>query len=137
VKLSEEDLSQLLRSWPEFIEYKEIIASRVYLYFREPTRSMIDEWNQIAPRSETERAVAQGMQLVNKEQFYRLVFGERNADFKWSNEVNLDRMRGTGSSSNVSEYLMIRNAILYRMRRDSNLDKIDESLKDLDEAYIF
>ncbi len=103
VKLSEEDLSRLLRSWPEFIEYKEIIASRVYLYFREPTRSMIDEWNQIAPRSETERAVAQGMQLVNKEQFYRLVFGERNADSKWFIEVNLDRMRGTGSSSNVSE----------------------------------
>ena len=32
---------------------------------------------------------------------------------------------------------MIGNAILYRMRCDSNLDKIDESLKDLDEAYIF
>jgi hypothetical protein len=32
---------------------------------------------------------------------------------------------------------MIGNAILYRMRSDSNLDKIDESLKDLDEAYIF
>jgi hypothetical protein len=62
VKLSEEDLSRLLRSWPEFIEYKERMASRVYLYFREPTRSMIEEWNQIALRSETERAVAQGMQ---------------------------------------------------------------------------
>jgi hypothetical protein len=41
VKLSEEDLSRLLRSWPEFIEYKERIASRVYSCFREPTRSMI------------------------------------------------------------------------------------------------
>jgi hypothetical protein len=101
VKLSEEDLSRLLRSWPEFIEYKESMASRVYLYFREPTRSMIEEWNQIALRSETEHAVAQGMQLVNKEQFDRLVFEERIADFKWFIEANLDRIRGTGSSSKV------------------------------------
>jgi hypothetical protein len=102
VKLSEEDLSRLLRSWPEFIEYKERMASRVYLYFREPTRSMIEKWNQIALRSETERAVAQGMQLVDKEQFDRLIFGERIVDFKSFIEVNLDRIRGTGSSSKVS-----------------------------------
>jgi hypothetical protein len=102
VKLSEEDLSRLLRSWPEFTEYKERMASRVYLYFREPTRSMIEEWNQSALRSETERAVAQGMQLVDKEQFDGLIFGERIADFKWFIEVSLDRMRGTGSSSKVS-----------------------------------
>ena len=102
VKLSEEDLSRLLRSWPEFIEYKERIASRVYLYFREPTKSMIEKWNQIALQSETERAVAQGMQLVDKEQFDRLIFGERIADFKSFIEVNLDRIRGTGSSSKVS-----------------------------------
>src|SRR5215212_3703337 len=103
VKLSEEDLSRLLRSWSEFIEYKERMASRVYQYFREPTRSMIEEWNQIALRSETERAVAQGMQLVDKEQLDRLIFGERIADFKSFIEVNLDRMKGAGSSSNVSE----------------------------------
>jgi hypothetical protein len=102
VKFSKEDLSRLLRSWPEFIEDKERMASRVYPYFREPTRSMIEEWNQIALRSETERAVAQGMQLVDKEQFDRLLFGERIADFKWFIEVNLDRIRGIGSSSKVS-----------------------------------
>ena len=102
VKFNEEDLNRLLRSWPEFIEYKERMASRVYRYFREPTRSMIEEWNQIALRSETERAVAHGMQLVDKEQFDRLIFGERIADFKLFIEVNLDRIRGTGSSSKVS-----------------------------------
>lgn len=102
VKLSEDDLSRLLRSWPEFIEYKERMASRVYLYFREPTRSMIEEWNQIALRLETERAVAQGMQLVDKEQFDGLIFGERIADFKSFIEVNLDRIRRAGSSSKVS-----------------------------------
>ena len=103
VKLSEEDLSRLLRSWPEFIEDKQRMASRVYLYFREPTRSMIEGWNQIALQSETEHAVAQGMQLVDKKQFDRLVFGERIADFERFIEVNLDRIRGTGSSSKVSE----------------------------------
>ncbi|HEX6280594.1 MAG TPA: hypothetical protein VFZ67_00035 [Nitrososphaera sp.] len=99
VKMSEEDLSRLLRSWPEFVEAKERMASRVYLHFKEPTRSMIEGWNQIALQSETERAVAEGMQLVDKEQFDRLVFGERIADFKRFIEVNLDRIRGTGSSS--------------------------------------
>src|SRR5919107_3666941 len=102
VKLSEEDLSRILRSWRDFIEYKERMASRVYQYFREPTRSMIEEWNQIALRSETERAVAQGNQLVDKEQFDMLVFGERIADFKRFVEVSLDRIRGTGSSPRVS-----------------------------------
>ncbi|MDQ3853426.1 MAG: hypothetical protein M3299_11385, partial [Thermoproteota archaeon] len=91
-----------LRSWPEFIEGKERMASRVYQYFREPTRSMIERWNQIALQSETERAVAQGNQLVDKEQFDMLVFGERIADFKRFVEVNLDRIRGTGSSPRVS-----------------------------------
>ncbi len=99
VKMSDEDLSQLLRSWPEFVEAKERIASRVYPYFGEPIRSMIERWNQIALQSETERAVAEGMQLVDKEEFDRLVFGERIADFKRFIEVNLDRIRGTGSSS--------------------------------------
>ena len=102
VKLRKEDLSLLLRSWPEFIEGKERMASRVYQYFREPTRSMIERWNQIALQSETERAVAQGNQLVDKEQFDMLVFGERIADFKRFVEVNLDRIRGTGSSPRVS-----------------------------------
>ena len=99
VKMSKEDLSQLLRSWPEFVEAKERIASRVYLHFGEPIRSMIERWNQIAFQSETERAVAEDMHLVDKEEFDRLVFGERIADFKRFIEVNLDRIRGTGSSS--------------------------------------
>jgi hypothetical protein len=94
VKLSEADLSRILRSWREFVEYKERMASRVYLYFREPTRSMIEEWNQIALRSETERAVAEGVQVVNKEEFDRLIFGDRIADFDRFIEVNLDRIRG-------------------------------------------
>jgi hypothetical protein len=102
VKLSEEDLNRLLRSWPEFIESKERMATRVYLHFKEPTRSMIEGWNQIALQSETERAVTQGMQLVDKEQFDMLVFGERIADFKRFIEVNLDGIRETGSSSKVS-----------------------------------
>jgi hypothetical protein len=102
VKLSEEDLSRILRSWPEFIEGKERMASRVYPHFKEPTRSMIEGWNQIALQSETERAVAQGMQLVDKEEFDRLVFGERIADFKRFIEVYLNRIRGTDSSSKVS-----------------------------------
>ena len=93
VKLRKEDLSLLLRSWPEFIEGKERMASRVYPHFKETTRSMIERWNQIALQSETERAVAQRMQLVDKEQFDMFVFGERIADFKRFIEVNLDRIR--------------------------------------------
>ena len=93
VKMSEEDLSRLLRSWPEFVEAKERMASRVYSYFGEPIRSMIERWNQIALQSETKCAVAQGMQLVDKEQFDRLVFGERIADFKQFIKVSLDRIR--------------------------------------------
>ena len=99
VKMSEEDLSRLLRSWAEFVESKERTACRIYTYFGEPIRSMIERWNQIALQSETEHAVAEGMQLVDKEQFDRLVFGERIAEFKRFIEVNLDRIRGTVSSS--------------------------------------
>jgi hypothetical protein len=102
VKLRKEDLSLLLTSWPEFIEGKERMASSVYSHFKEPTRSMIEEWNQIALQSQTERAVAQGSQLVDKEQFDILVFGERIADFKQFIEVNLHRIKGTGSSPKVS-----------------------------------
>ena len=94
VKLSEEDLSRFLRSWSEFVEDKERLASSLYPYFKEPTRSMIEGWNQIALRSQTEHAVAQGMQIVDKKQFDMLVFGERIADFKRFIEVNLDRIRG-------------------------------------------
>jgi hypothetical protein len=94
VKLSEEDLSRFLRSWSEFVEDKERLASSLYPYFKEPTRSMIVGWNQIALRSQTQHAVAHGMQLVDKEQFDMLVFGERIADFKQFIEVNLDRIRG-------------------------------------------
>ncbi|HYY67864.1 MAG TPA: hypothetical protein VE572_05910, partial [Nitrososphaeraceae archaeon] len=93
VKLSEEDLSRFLRSWSEFVEDKERLASSLYPYFKEPTRSMIEGWNQIALRSQTEHAVAQGMQIVDKKQFDMLVFGERIADFKRFIEVNLDRIR--------------------------------------------
>jgi hypothetical protein len=94
VKLSEEDLGRILRSWPDFIEAKERMAARIYSYFREPTKSMIERWNEFALRPETEHAVAETVQLVNKEQFDRLVFGERIADFNQFIEVNLDRIRG-------------------------------------------
>jgi hypothetical protein len=103
VKLSEEDLSRFLRSWSEFMEDKERMASSLYPYFKEPTRSMIEGWNQIALRSQTEHAVAQGMQLVDKEQFDMLVFGERIADFKRFIEVNLDRIRGRKLFSRLSK----------------------------------
>jgi hypothetical protein len=102
VKLSEEDLSHILRSWRDFIEAKERIASRMYSCFREPTKSMIKKWNEIALRAETEHAVAEGVQLINKEQFDRIIFGERIADFNRFIEVNLDRIRGSRSSSRVS-----------------------------------
>jgi hypothetical protein len=102
VKLSEEDLGRILRSWPDFIEAKERMAARVYSYFREPTKSMIERWNEIALQPETEHAVAETMQLVNKEQFDRLVFGERIADFNRFIEVNLDRIRGSKISSRLS-----------------------------------
>jgi hypothetical protein len=93
VKMSEEDLSRLMRSWAEFVEAKERAAYRVYPYFGEPIRSMIERWNQIALQSETEPAAAEGMQIVDKEQFDRLIFGERIADFKRFIEVHVDRIR--------------------------------------------
>jgi hypothetical protein len=43
---------------------------------------------------ETGRAVAEGIHLVDKEQFDGLVFRERIADYKRFIEVNLDRIRG-------------------------------------------
>lgn len=101
VKLSEEDLSRILRSWRDFIEAKESIASGIYSCFREPTKSMIKRWNEIALRPETEHAVAEGVQLVNKEHFDRLIFGDRIADFNRFIEVNLDRIRRSGSSSRL------------------------------------
>jgi hypothetical protein len=53
----------------------------MYSCFREPTKWMIKKWNEIALRAETEHAVAEGVQLINKEQFDRIIFGERIADF--------------------------------------------------------
>jgi hypothetical protein len=102
VKLSEEDLGLILKSWPEFIEAKERIAFRMYSYFSEPTKSMIERWNEIAQDQQTEHAVVEGVQLVDKDQFDRLVFGERIADFKRFIKLNLDRIRGSGISSRVS-----------------------------------
>jgi hypothetical protein len=102
VKLSEEDLGLIMRSWPEFMEAKERTASRIYSYFREPTKSMIETWNEIALLPETEHEVAEGVQLVDKEQFDRLIFGERIADFNRFIKLNLDRIRGSGISSRVS-----------------------------------
>ena len=101
VKLSEEDLSRILKSWRDFIEAKERIASRMYSCFRQPTKSMIKKWNEVALRAETEHAVAEGVQLVNKEQFDRVIFGERIADFNRFIEANLERIRGSRSSSRV------------------------------------
>jgi hypothetical protein len=102
VKLSEEDLRLILRSWPDFIEAKERTASSIYSYFSEPTKSMIETWNEVALEPETEDAVAEGMQLVNKEQFDKLIFGERIADFNRFIELNLDRIRGSGRPSRLS-----------------------------------
>jgi hypothetical protein len=100
-ELSEEDLRLVLRNWPDFIEAKERTASSIYPYFREPTRSMIEAWNQIALQFETEHVVAHGMQLVDNEQFDNLVFGERIADIRRFIESNLGRIRGAGGSSRV------------------------------------
>jgi hypothetical protein len=102
VKLSEQDLSSILRSWRDFVETKETIASRMYFYFMEPTKSMIKNWNEIALKPETEHAVAEGVRLVNKEEFDRIIFGEQIADFNRFIEANLDRIRrGRGGSSSM------------------------------------
>jgi hypothetical protein len=99
VRLSEEDLRLILRSWLDFIEAKERTSSRIYSYFCKPTKSMIETWNVVALQPETEHAIAEGIQLVDKEQFDRLIFGERIADFNRFIELNLDRIRGSGSPS--------------------------------------
>jgi hypothetical protein len=102
VKLSEEDLRLILRSWPDFIEAKERTASSIYSYFSEPTKSMIETWNEVALQPEMEHAVAEGIQLVDKEQFDRVIFGERIADFNRFIQLNLDRISGSGSPSRLS-----------------------------------
>jgi hypothetical protein len=60
---------------------------------------MIKKWNEIALKPETEHAVAEGVQLVNREEFDRIIFGMRIADFNRFIEANLDRIRRGGSSS--------------------------------------
>ena len=102
VKLSEEDLHLILRSWPDFIEAKERAASSIYSYFSEPTKSMIETWDEVTQQPEMEHAVAEGIELVDKEQFDRVVFGERFADFNRFIKLNLDRIRGSGSPSRLS-----------------------------------
>ena len=102
VKLSEEDLRLILRSWLNFIEAKERTASRIYSYFGEQTKSMIETWNEVALQPEMEHAAAEGIQLVDKKQFDKLIFGERIADFNRFIELNLDRIRGSGSRSRLS-----------------------------------
>jgi hypothetical protein len=46
--------------------------------------------------------VAEGVQIVDQEQFDRLVFRERIADFNRFIKVNLDRIRGSGNSFRVN-----------------------------------
>lgn len=101
VKLSEEDLRLILRSWPDFVEAKERTAFSMYSYFSEPTKSMIETWNEVTQQPETEHAVAEGIELVDKEQFDRVIFGERIADFNRFIKLNLDRIRGSGSPSRL------------------------------------
>jgi hypothetical protein len=103
VKMSKEDLGLLLRSRAEFVEAKERTAYRVYPHFGEPIRSMIERWNQIALQSESERAVTEGIHLVDKEHFDGLVFGERIGDYERFIEVNLDRIMRTVSHVKVTE----------------------------------
>jgi hypothetical protein len=102
VKLSEEDLRLILRSWPDFIEAKERTASSIYSYFREPTKSKIESWNKVALHPEMEHAVAEGIQLVDKEQFDKLVFGERITDFHQFIKLNLERIGGSWGPSRLS-----------------------------------
>jgi hypothetical protein len=45
-----------------------------------------------------EHAMAEGMQLVDKEQFDRVIFGERIADFNWFIELNQDRIGESGEA---------------------------------------
>jgi hypothetical protein len=101
VKLSREDLYLILRrGWPDFVEAKERMASGIYSYFGEPTKSMIERWNEVALQPEIECAIAEAMQPVDKEQFDRLIFGERIADFNRFIKLNVDRIiKGTGSPS--------------------------------------
>jgi hypothetical protein len=63
---------------------------------------MIETWNEVALQPEMEHAVAEGIQLVDKEQFDRMIFGKRIADFNRFIELNLDRIRGSGSRSRLS-----------------------------------
>ena len=97
VKLKEEDLRLILRSWPDFIEAKERTASSIYSYFGEPTKSMIETWNKVALEPEMQHALTERVQLVDKEQFDRLIFGEqRVADFNRFIELNLEKIMRNG-----------------------------------------
>jgi hypothetical protein len=63
---------------------------------------MIETWNEVTQQPEMEHAVAEGIQLVDKEQFDRIVFGERIADFNRFIKLKLDGMRGSGSPLRLS-----------------------------------
>jgi hypothetical protein len=63
---------------------------------------MVERWNEVTQQPETEYAVAEGIQLVDKEQFDRLIFGERITDFNHFIKLNLDRIRGSENPSRLS-----------------------------------
>ena len=76
-------------------------------HFSEPTKSMIESWNRVALHAEMEHAVVEGMQLVDKEQFDSLIFGERIIDFNRFIKLNLDRIGRSWGSSRLSGMLTL------------------------------
>jgi hypothetical protein len=92
VTLTQNDIELILKNRIEYIEEKERVAADHYRHFREPTQSMIREWNKLSSLPEVED-LSHGLRLVSQEEFDVLVFGSRIDAYKEFIRSKLQRMK--------------------------------------------
>jgi hypothetical protein len=74
VSISKSDLYSVLRNREESARSKEKKAKAVYKFFNEPVLSEIARWDHISIQKDIEEVVSKNVQLVNQQNFDRLVF---------------------------------------------------------------
>ncbi len=81
VELSKSRIYRLLKDRMGYLQEQEKSGQNAYSYFNEDMQSKIRQWNESSSKEEVEAAVVKGARLVSQQDFDRLVFGERLADY--------------------------------------------------------
>jgi hypothetical protein len=77
VSISKSDLYLILRNREENAKSREKKAEEVYKYFSEPVLSEIIRWDRISMQKDVEKTVSNGIQLINQQNFDKIIFKEK------------------------------------------------------------